>query len=31
MSEENMEVVRRTMDAYNTRDLPAYLDTLSSR
>ena len=28
-SQENVEVVRRTMDAYNTRDLPAYLDTLS--
>ncbi len=24
-----MEVVRRTMDTYNTRDLAAYLDTLS--
>jgi ketosteroid isomerase-like protein len=29
MSQENVEVVRRTMDAYNTRDLPAYFDTLS--
>ena len=29
MSQENVEVVRRTMDAYNTRDLPAYLATLS--
>ena len=24
-----MEVVRRTMDAYNTRDLPAYFDMIS--
>jgi ketosteroid isomerase-like protein len=29
MSEENVEVVRRTMDAYNTRDLPAYFDMIS--
>ena len=29
MSQENVEVVRRTMDAYNTRDLPAYFDLLS--
>ena len=29
MSQENVEVVRRTMDAYNTRDLPAYFDMLS--
>ncbi len=29
MSQENLEVVRRTMDAYNTRDLPAYFDMLS--
>jgi len=29
MSQENVEVVRRTMDAYNTRDLRAYFDMLS--
>ncbi len=29
MSQENVEVVRRTMDAYNARDLPAYFDMLS--
>ena len=29
MSQENVEVVRRTMDAYNTRDLPAYFDMIS--
>jgi ketosteroid isomerase-like protein len=29
MSQENLEVVRRTMDAYNARDLPAYFDMLS--
>ena len=29
MSQENVEAVRRTMDAYNTRDLPAYFDMLS--
>jgi ketosteroid isomerase-like protein len=29
MSQENVEVVRRTTDAYNARDLPAYFDTLS--
>jgi ketosteroid isomerase-like protein len=28
VSQENLEVVQRTMDAYNARDLPAYLDTL---
>jgi hypothetical protein len=25
MSQENLEVVRRTMDAYNARDLTTYL------
>ena len=29
MSQENVEVVRRTMDAYNTRDLRAYFDMVS--
>jgi ketosteroid isomerase-like protein len=29
MSQENVEAVRRTMDAYNTRDLRAYFDMLS--
>ena len=29
MSQENVEVVRRTMDAYNTRDLGAYFDLIS--
>ena len=29
MSDENVEAVRRTMDAYNTRDLRAYFDMLS--
>ena len=29
MSQENVEVVRRTMDAYNTRDLGGYFDLLS--
>jgi ketosteroid isomerase-like protein len=29
MSQEDVEVVRRTMDAYNTRDLPAYFDMIS--
>jgi ketosteroid isomerase-like protein len=29
MSQENVELVGRTMDAYNARDLSAYLDTLS--
>ncbi len=29
MSQQNVEVVRRTMDAFNTRDLPAYFDMIS--
>jgi ketosteroid isomerase-like protein len=29
MSEENVEIVRRNNDAYNRRDLDAYLDTLA--
>jgi ketosteroid isomerase-like protein len=29
VSEENLEIVRRTMDAYNARDLPAYLALVS--
>jgi ketosteroid isomerase-like protein len=29
ISKQNVEIVRRTMDAYNTRDLPAYFDMLS--
>ena len=29
MSQGNVELVRRNNDAYNRRDVPAYLDTLS--
>jgi ketosteroid isomerase-like protein len=29
MSQENVEIVQRTNDAYNRRDLDAYLDTVS--
>jgi ketosteroid isomerase-like protein len=29
MSQENVEIVRRNNDAYNSRDLAAYLDTVS--
>jgi ketosteroid isomerase-like protein len=29
VSEENVEIVRRTMDAYNARDLPAYFELVS--
>ncbi len=29
MSQENLEIVRRTMDAYNARDLTAYLADVS--
>jgi hypothetical protein len=29
MSRANVEIVRRTVDAYNAGDLPAYLDLLS--
>jgi ketosteroid isomerase-like protein len=29
MSQENVEIVKRNNDAYNSRDLDAYLDTVS--
>ena len=29
MSQENLEIVRRNNDAYNRRDLGAYLDTVA--
>jgi hypothetical protein len=29
MSQENLEIVRRAMDAYNARDLTAYLSVIS--